>query len=114
MHICDERLHETLPYVEFASTPSRAADIVITDGWPSGAEAMAKSLTVADLDCMGMPMLLATPLFSIGREIAFDPVQYPASPATVKSRYCCPCKSNSAIPARLLSFRIDAEIDASL
>ena len=51
--------------------------IVITDGWPSGAEAMAKSLTVADLDCMGMPMLLATPPFSIGREIAFDPVQYP-------------------------------------
>lgn len=77
MHICDERLHETLPYVEFASTPSRAADIVITDGWPSSAEAMAKSLTVADLDCMGMPMLLATPPFSIGREIAFDPVQYP-------------------------------------
>jgi hypothetical protein len=38
---------------------------------------MAKSLTVADLDCMGMPMLLATPPFSIGREIAFDPVQYP-------------------------------------
>ncbi|MGU3628989.1 ornithine carbamoyltransferase [Comamonas sp. C24C] len=77
MHICDERLHETLPYVEFASTPSRAADIVITDGWPSGAEAMAQSLTVADLDCMGMPMLLATPPFFIGREIAFDPVQYP-------------------------------------
>lgn len=75
-HICDERLHEAQTYVTFASTPSETFDVVITDGWPSGSEGLGRSLTLDDLDRMGKPVLLPTPPFSIGRELAFDPLHY--------------------------------------
>lgn len=75
-HICDERLHEVQPHVKFVSASTETADIVITDGWPSSTEAMGQSLTVSDLERMGNPALLPTPPFSIGREIAFDPLSY--------------------------------------
>jgi len=77
-HVCDARLHDaTLPGVHFASEPPGPMDIVITDGWPSEAEAPGRPLTLADLERMGNPVLLPTPPFSIGRELAFDPVLYP-------------------------------------
>jgi hypothetical protein len=57
--------------------PTEAADIVITDGWPSGADALGKALTRAHLERMGNPALLPTPPFSIGRELDFDPLSYP-------------------------------------
>jgi ornithine carbamoyltransferase len=53
------------------------ADIVITDSWPSGGEADCRSLTEDDLARMGHPVLLPTPPFSVGRELAFDPTHYP-------------------------------------
>jgi len=77
-HVCDARLHdETLPGVRFASDPPGPMDIVITDGWPSDADAPGRPLTLADLESMGHPVLLPTPPFSIGRELAFDPLLYP-------------------------------------
>lgn len=75
-HICDERLHEAKTYVNFAKAPSETFDIVITDRWPSGSEGLGRSLTLADLDRMGKPVLLPIPPFSIGRELAFDPLHY--------------------------------------
>jgi len=76
-HVCDPSLHEAMDNVIFRSMPTGAADIVITDGWPSGAEALGKSLMRADLEGMGNPVLLPTPPFSIGRELEFDPLSYP-------------------------------------
>jgi ornithine carbamoyltransferase len=76
-HICDERLHEAQPHVKFVAASTEAADVVITDGWPSNTEALGQSLTLSDLERMGNPALLPTPPFSIGREIAFDPLRYP-------------------------------------
>jgi ornithine carbamoyltransferase len=76
-HVCNTNLHEALPGITFTSELSDAVDIVITDGWPSGAEALGESLTLADLKRMGNPVLLPTPPFSIGRELAFDPLLYP-------------------------------------
>ncbi|MDQ0072324.1 ornithine carbamoyltransferase [Variovorax boronicumulans] len=56
--------------------PFQEADIVITDSWPSGGEAACRSLTEDDLAAMGHPVLLSTPPFSVGRELAFDPVHH--------------------------------------
>ena len=76
-HVCDARLHEAQTYVKFASAPTETFDVVITDGWPSSAEAVGRSLTLADLNRMGNPVLQPTPPFCIGRELAFDPLHYP-------------------------------------
>lgn len=57
--------------------PVHKADVVITDGWPSDGGATGRSLTEDDLARMGNPVLLPTPPFSIGRELAFDPTGYP-------------------------------------
>jgi ornithine carbamoyltransferase len=75
-HVCDARFHETLPGVEFSSRLPERADIVVTDGWPSGSDAGGRSLTIDELERMDRPVLLPTPPFSIGRELAFDPLQY--------------------------------------
>ncbi|MES2613554.1 MAG: ornithine carbamoyltransferase [Pseudomonadota bacterium] len=78
-HVCDDtRMHDaTLPGVCFAPEPPGPMDIVITDGWPSDAQAPGRPLSLADLERMGHPVLLPTPPFSIGCELAFDPVLYP-------------------------------------
>jgi ornithine carbamoyltransferase len=52
-------------------------DIVITDGWPSGFRERCYSLTSAALETLGKPLLLPTPPFTIGEELAFDPLTYP-------------------------------------
>ena len=62
---------------EFSAADAPPMDIVITDGWPSDAQAPARPLSLADLERMGNPVLLPTPPFSIGCELAFDPVLYP-------------------------------------
>ncbi len=54
-----------------------APDMVITDGWPSGFWESRYSLTSATLETLGNPLLLPTPPFSIGEELAFDPLTYP-------------------------------------
>lgn len=76
-HICAQPLHEDLLHVQFASAPCGPVDVLITDGWPAGAEALGRSLTRADLEQLGQPVLLPTPPFAIGRELAFDPLDYP-------------------------------------
>jgi ornithine carbamoyltransferase len=68
--------HEAKDKVMFTELTNLAADIVITDGWPSGTEAGGWSLTKAHLAQMGHPKLLPTPPFSIGRELSFDPSTY--------------------------------------
>ena len=64
------------PKLRFVETPPAAADIVITDSWPSGIEDPSGSLTEQHLARMGHPRLLPTPPFSIGRELSFDPLAY--------------------------------------
>lgn len=76
-HVCDARFHEDIGHVTFTETADAPADVVVTDGWPEGAEDPRWSLTEQHLARMGHPVLLPTPPFSIGRELAFDPVAYP-------------------------------------
>jgi hypothetical protein len=73
-HACDARHHQPVGGVVFTAEPERA-DVVITDGWPQGVE--GTSLTEAHLARMGHPRLMPTPPFSIGQELAFDPMRYP-------------------------------------
>lgn len=75
-HVCEARFHEAMPNVMFTESVNAKADIVVTDAWPSGVEAPGSSLTKAHLSQMGYPRLLPTPPFSIGRELAFDPLSY--------------------------------------
>lgn len=76
-HVCHESQHESLPNVTFATRPIGRMDIVITDGWPNEQNFSSTSLTTTDLEQMGGPVLLPTPPFSVGRELAFDPLHYP-------------------------------------
>jgi ornithine carbamoyltransferase len=74
--LCDAAFHEAKPNVSYASSIESSFDIVITDSWPESYANTDWSLTTGYLEQMGMPHLLPTPPFSIGREIAFDPVSY--------------------------------------
>ncbi|MDR2332216.1 MAG: ornithine carbamoyltransferase [Burkholderiaceae bacterium] len=76
-HVCHESQHEALQGVTFDTKPEGHMDIVITDGWPAEQDFSCTSLAIADLERMGNPVLLPTPPFSIGRELAFDPLHYP-------------------------------------
>ncbi|HZY17525.1 MAG TPA: ornithine carbamoyltransferase [Ramlibacter sp.] len=76
-HVCESRFHEAKDGVTFTESADFSADVVITDGWPSGVDAPGSSLTGAHLKLMGHPKLLPTPPFSIGRELSLDPVTYP-------------------------------------
>ncbi|MGB3221455.1 MAG: hypothetical protein WBB23_01505 [Desulforhopalus sp.] len=51
-------------------------DLVITDGWPRNCPDSMLSLTLEHLEQMGFPVLLPTPPFTIGKELAFDPATY--------------------------------------
>jgi hypothetical protein len=51
-------------------------DLVVTDGWPREYPGPKPSLTIGHLEQMGLPVLLPTPPFTIGEELAFDPVTY--------------------------------------
>lgn len=51
-------------------------DLVVTDGWPRECAGKPVSLTIEHLKQMGAPILLPTPPFTIGEEIAFDPTTY--------------------------------------
>ena len=62
-----ETVEETLP---------ENVDLVVTDGWPRGCPGPKLSLTLKHLEQMGLPVLLPTPPFTIGEELAFDPVTY--------------------------------------
>jgi ornithine carbamoyltransferase len=76
VHVCDAHLHEAIPNVRFSETIDDSTDVLITDSWPSGFENTSWSLNANHLEAMGNPKLLPTPPFSIGREIAMDPLQY--------------------------------------
>jgi ornithine carbamoyltransferase len=76
VHVCAARWHEPKPKVVFQTSAPAQADIVITDGWPDGAEGESAPLTETHLARMGSPALLPTPPFTIGRELEFDPLGY--------------------------------------
>lgn len=76
-HFCPPEFHTPTQQVSFSSTPDIAVDILITDSWPVSFEDGSWSLTRAHLDRMGNPQLLPTPPFYIGKEVSFDPVEYP-------------------------------------
>jgi len=65
-----------MPNVHFSENIDKPIDVIVTDSWPAGFDNVAWSLSLHHLEVMGHPKLLPTPPFSIGREIAFDPVQY--------------------------------------
>ena len=72
--VCEERYHEANSPVEFTADLPGHVDVVITDAWPDGGATTPLSLTAAHLALLGSPSLLPTPPFSIGRELAFDPL----------------------------------------
>lgn len=76
IHVCDARFHELGTHVLYMESAPTDIDVVITDSWPSGTEGSALSLSQEHLVEMGHPKLLPTPPFSIGRELAFDPLTY--------------------------------------
>lgn len=76
VHLCDAQFHENIPNVRFSETIDRSTDVLITDAWPAGFDNAAWSLSSNHLEAMGKPKLLPTPPFSIGREIAMDPLAY--------------------------------------
>lgn len=51
-------------------------DLVVTDGWPREFTGHTVSLTREHLEQMGTPILLPTPPFTVGEELAFDPTTY--------------------------------------
>ena len=53
-----------------------SVDLVVTDGWPRNHTGKETSLTEDHLEQMGLPVLLPTPPFTIGEELAFDPTTY--------------------------------------
>lgn len=75
-HVCEARFHETKRNVTFTESVNGVADVVITDSWPVGVEAPGWSLSAAHVAEMGSPKLLPTPPFTVGRELAFDPLSY--------------------------------------
>jgi ornithine carbamoyltransferase len=75
--VCPACWHESLPGVRFLTDPPAKADLVITDAPPADALDEPWALMQAHLQAMGMPRLLPTPPFAIGRELQFDPVDYP-------------------------------------
>lgn len=75
-HVCARSFHMQLPNVLFMDAPPEKADIVITDAWPKQHDDSATPLSLEILARMGNPRLLPTPPFSIGQELAFDPVTY--------------------------------------
>lgn len=76
VQVCAERYHQKGLPVIFTTQPPVHADVVITDAWPSGTEEAAIPLSSEDLSAMGIPALLPTPPFTVGREILLDPLQY--------------------------------------
>lgn len=85
VQVCHRRFHEVLPHVAFVepSALRGPVDVVVTDSWPASAQADATTqadlvpLTEEHLAALGQPALLPTPPFTLGRELAVDPVDYP-------------------------------------
>lgn len=76
-HFAPASFHDDTGRARFSTQPDRAVDVLVTDGWPAGFDDTAWSLTARHLQALGDPLLLPTPPFSIGRELAFDPVTHP-------------------------------------
>lgn len=77
--ICHPQLHEAVPGVAFthADALPPQLDMLLTDRWPNSANAdLATALTPTHLNRMGRPALLPTPPFSVGGELALDPLDY--------------------------------------
>ncbi|MBA1250298.1 MULTISPECIES: ornithine carbamoyltransferase [Pseudomonas] len=76
VHICDPTFHERKENVCFSESPGGAVDVIITDAWPAGYHDQAWSLNSSHLEALGQPRLLPTPPFTIGEEVATDPLEY--------------------------------------
>ncbi len=79
-HACERRYHDpTEAFVTYTEQPSSPMDVIITDSWSSslpsepGSEWSLSSEVLREL---GMPVLLPTPPFFIGKELALDPTTY--------------------------------------
>ncbi len=74
----------------FTEATNIAADVVVTDSWPSGLEGAGWALTEAHLAEMGHPKLLPTPPFSMDRELSFDPTSYSGFAGYDQKRWLLP------------------------
>ncbi len=73
-HFCPAAYRVPGVPVTYLDQPDLEVDVVLTDGWPKGFSDSTYSLTEAQVRALGEPLLLPTPPFSIGRELAFDPL----------------------------------------
>ena len=80
-HACESQHHNPDEiYVTYTDQPSGPMDVVITDSWSSSLPSQPGpewSLSAKLLHELGTPVLLPTPPFFIGKELAFDPTTYP-------------------------------------
>ncbi len=78
-HVCDPLYFGNLNHhVRYVDRLEGRYDVVVTDSWSSkiGPQSKQWSLTESLLLDAGEPLLLPTPPFSIGKELAFDPARY--------------------------------------
>ena len=81
LHTCERRHHASAgAFVTYTEQPSGPIDVIITDSWSSSLTSKPGpewSLSLKILHQLGTPVLLPTPPFFIGKELAFDPTTYP-------------------------------------
>lgn len=74
VHFCPHEFHADQKHVRFSAQVDASVDVLITDGWPNGFTDTHWSLTHDHMARLGQPRLLPTPPFTMGNELAFDPV----------------------------------------
>ena len=79
-HACDRQYHASAEaFVTYTEEPSGPIDVIITDSWSSSLTSEPGpewSLSLKILHELGTPVLLPTPPFFIGKELAVDPTTY--------------------------------------
>ena len=73
-HFCPREFHADHSRVRFSAQADARVDVLVTDGWPNGFNDTRWSLTPEHMARLGQPHLLPTPPFTLGNELAFDPV----------------------------------------
>ena len=80
-HACERRYHNpTEAFVTYTEHPVSPMDVIITDSWASSLTSEPGpewSLSLEVLRELNMPILLPTPPFFVGKELALDPTTYP-------------------------------------
>lgn len=75
-HYCPLNDHLDKPNLSFSDQITGQYDVVITDAWPGDFADPQYSLSLSTLAELGSPVLIPTPPVSVGKEVAFAPIEY--------------------------------------